>query len=87
VFVSKAKELNADIIAVSINTTSGKDNLPKLFSAIKAAGLTDKVTVMIGGVAVEKEDADKIFAVYGETREEAVVLAKEAMEKKKAKTQ
>jgi len=29
VFVSKAKELNADIIAVSINTTSGKDNLPK----------------------------------------------------------
>jgi len=39
---------------------------------------------MIGGVAVEKEDADKIYAVYGETREEAVVLAKKAMEKKKA---
>jgi dimethylamine corrinoid protein len=87
VFVSKAKELNADIVAVSINTTSGKDNLPKLFSAIKAAGLMDTVTVMIGGVAVEKEDADKICAVYGETREEAVALAKEVIEKKKAKKQ
>ncbi len=84
VFASKAKELNADIVAVSINTTPAKDNLAKLFSAIEAAGLTGKVTVMIGGAAVEKEDADKICAIYGKTREEAVALAKEAIEKKKA---
>jgi len=84
VFASKAKELNADIVAVSINTSPAKDNLPKLFSAIEAAGLMGKVTVMIGGAAVEKEDADKICAVYGKTREEAVALAKEAMEEKKA---
>jgi hypothetical protein len=44
----------------------------------------DTVTVMIGGVAVEKEDADKICALYGETREKAVVFAKEAMEKKES---
>ena len=85
-FASKAKELNADIVAVSINTTSGKDNLQKLFSAIEAAGLTGKVTVMIGGVAVEKEDADKICAVYGETREEAVVTRKESHGKKESLT-
>jgi methanogenic corrinoid protein MtbC1 len=83
-FASKAKELNADIVAVSINTSPAKDNLPKLFSAIKAAGLTDRVTIMIGGVAVEEEDADKICAVYGATKEEAAILAKEAMELKKA---
>jgi methanogenic corrinoid protein MtbC1 len=84
VFASKAKEINADIVAVSINTSPAKDNLPKLFSAIEAADLTGKVTVMIGGAAVEKEDADKICAVYGKTREEAVALAKDAIEQKKA---
>jgi methanogenic corrinoid protein MtbC1 len=84
VFASKAKELNADIIAVSINTTPAKDNLPKLFSAIESAGITDKVTIMIGGAAVEKEDADKICAVYGKTREEAAALAKEIIAKGKA---
>jgi len=85
VFASKAKELNADIVAVSINTSPARDNLPKLFSAIEAAGLTGKVTVMIGGAAVDKEDADKICAVFGATKEEAVALAKEAMETRKLK--
>ena len=84
VFASKAKELNADIVAVSINTSPAKDNLPKLIPAIEAAGLKDKVTIMIGGAAVEKEDADKIGVVYGKTREEAVALAKKAIEEKKA---
>ena len=82
VFVSKAKELNADIIAVSINTTPAKDNLLKLIPAIEAGGLKDKVTIMIGGAAVEKEDADKIGVVYGKTREEAVALAKQAINQK-----
>jgi methanogenic corrinoid protein MtbC1 len=85
VFASKAKDLNADIVAVSINTSPARDNLPKLFSAIKAAGLSGKVTVMIGGAAVDKEDADRICAVYGKTKGEAVALAKEAMEAKKLK--
>lgn len=42
VFTSKAKEVNADIIAVSINTTPAKENLPKLISAIEAEGLRVK---------------------------------------------
>ena len=84
VFASKAKELNADIIAVSINTSPAKYNLPKLVPAIEAAGLKGKVTIMIGGAAVEKEDADKIGVVYGKTREEAVALAKKVIEEKKA---
>jgi 5-methyltetrahydrofolate--homocysteine methyltransferase len=85
VFASKAKELGADIIAVSINTTSAKDNLSKFFVAIRDAGLSDKITVMIGGAAVEKSDADRICAIYGKTKEEAVAIAQNSIEIKKRK--
>jgi methanogenic corrinoid protein MtbC1 len=83
-FASKAKEMNADIIAVSINTAPAKNNIPQLMSAIDAAGLKGKVTIMIGGAAVDKADANEIGAMYGETREEAVALAKKAMQGKQA---
>ena len=82
-FATKAKEANADIIAVSINTAPAKENLSKLIPAIEAEGLKGKVAIMIGGAAVDKEDADQIGAVYGKTREEAVALAKKIIEKKK----
>lgn len=81
-FSQKAKEVNADIIAVSINTAPAKNNIPKLMDAIEAAGLKGKVTIMIGGAAVDKSDADAIGAMYGETREEAVALAKKAIAEK-----
>ena len=81
-FASKAKEVNADIIAVSMNTTPAKNNIPQLMAAIEAAGLKGKVTIMIGGAAVDKDDADNIGALYGDTREEAVALAKKAMQSK-----
>jgi methylmalonyl-CoA mutase cobalamin-binding domain/chain len=80
-FVSKAKSENADIIAISINTAPAKNNVPALMSAIEAAGLKGKVTIMIGGAAVDKDDADEIGALFGETREEAVALAKKALGK------
>ena len=83
VFASKAKEVNADIIVVSVLLSAAKENLPKLISAIEVEGLKGKVAVIIGGAAVEKADADKIGALFGKTREEAVVLAKRAMEQKK----
>jgi len=83
VFASKAKELNADIIAVSINTTPAKENLEKFFSAIKNAGLIGNIQIMIGGAAVEKKDADKICATYGKTKEEAVAIAKNIVNLKK----
>ncbi len=80
-FASQAKANNADIIAVSINTAPAKSNIPNLMAAIEAAGLKGKVTIMIGGAAVDKSDADEIGALYGETREEAVALAKKALGK------
>ena len=80
-FASKAKEVNADIIAVSINTSPAKKNISVLMSAIDAAGLKGKVIIMIGGAAVDKDDADAIGALFGETREEAVAIAKKALGK------
>lgn len=79
-FVSKAKEVNAQIIVVTITLDAAKQNLPKLISAIELEGLKDKVAVLIGGAAVTKEEADEIGALYGKTREDAVVLAKKAIE-------
>jgi 5-methyltetrahydrofolate--homocysteine methyltransferase len=82
-FASKAKEANADIIVVSVLLSAAKVHLSELVSAVEAEGLKDKIVLMIGGAAVKKEDADKIGALFGKTREEAVVLAKKAMEQKK----
>jgi methanogenic corrinoid protein MtbC1 len=85
VLASKAKEVNADIIVVTVGLSAAKDNLSKLISELENEGLKDKVIVMIGGAAVTKEDADKIGALFGKTREEAVELAKKAMEQKQNK--
>ncbi|MCS7114299.1 MAG: cobalamin-dependent protein [Nitrososphaerota archaeon] len=85
-FASKAKEVNADIIAVSINIKPAKDNLPKLDQALTEAGLKGKVVLMIGGAAVKKEDADAIGALYGKSKEEAVAIAKKVIEDKGKKS-
>ena len=85
-FVSKAKEAKADIIVVSVLLSAAKANLPKLVSELELEGLKGKIAVIIGGAAVTKEDANKIGALFGKTREDAVVLAKKAMEQKLNKT-
>lgn len=81
-FAAKAKEVNANIIAVSINIKPAKDNLPKLDQALTDAGLKGKIALMIGGAAVKKEDADAICAFYGKSKEEAVAIAKKIIEGK-----
>ena len=86
-FASKAKEANADILVVSVLYTKAKMNLPKLISAIELEGLKGKIVIMIGGAAVKKEDADQLGVLFGTTREDAVVLAKKAMEQKRNSTQ
>jgi methylmalonyl-CoA mutase cobalamin-binding domain/chain len=83
VFVDKAKENNADIIALSINTVPAKNNLAKLDEALKTSGLKGKVILMMGGAAVKKEDAQAIGALYGKNKEEGVEIAKKAIAGKK----
>jgi len=82
VFVDKAKENNADIIAISVNTVPAK-NLSKLDAALKEAGLKEKVIILMGGAAVKKEDADAIGALFGKNKEEGVEIAKRAIAGKK----
>ncbi|MCW4045810.1 MAG: cobalamin-dependent protein [Candidatus Bathyarchaeota archaeon] len=83
VFVDKAKESNADIIAISVNTVPAKNNLAKLDEALKIAGLKGKVILLMGGAAVKKEDAEAIGALFGKNKEEGVEIAKKAMAAKK----
>ena len=79
-FASKAKGVNADIIVVTITLDAAKPNLPLLISAVESEGLKGKVAVLVGGAAITKEEAEKIGALYGKTREDAVALAKKAVE-------
>ena len=83
VFVSKAKEANADIVAISMNTLPAKANLPKVVELLEKEGLKGKVILLIGGAAVAEEDSDKVGALYGKSKEEAVVIARRQMEAKK----
>jgi dimethylamine corrinoid protein len=83
VFVDKAKETNADIIALSVNTVPAKNNLAKLDQALKDSGLKGAVIVMMGGAAVKKEDAEAIGALFGKNKEEGVDIAKKAIAGKK----
>jgi dimethylamine corrinoid protein len=83
VFIDKAKETNADIIALSVNTVPAKNNLAKLDEALKASGLKGKVILMMGGAAVKKEDAEAIGALFGKNKEEGVEIAKKAIAGKK----
>jgi methylmalonyl-CoA mutase cobalamin-binding domain/chain len=84
VFVDKAKEANADIIALSVNTVPAKNNLAKLDEALKAAGLKGKMIIIMGGAAVTKEDAEAMGAIFGKNKEEGVEIAKKAIAEKKA---
>ena len=79
VFVDKAKETNANVLAISVNTVPAKNNLAKLDEALKAAGLKGKIGIIMGGAAVKKEDADALGALFGRNKEEAPELAKKAM--------
>jgi methanogenic corrinoid protein MtbC1 len=83
VFIDKAKETNADILALSVNTVPAKNNLAKLDEALKAAGLKDKIIVIMGGAAIKKEDAVAMGAIFGKNKEEGVEIAKKAMAERK----
>jgi methylmalonyl-CoA mutase cobalamin-binding domain/chain len=83
VFVSKAKEANADVLALSVNTVPAKNNLAKLDEELKAAGIKEKMIIIMGGAAVKKEDAEALGALYGKNKEEGVEIAKKAVAEKK----
>ena len=79
-FVEKIRETNAEIVGLSGFLTLAFDAMKDTIEAIKAAGLRDKVKIMIGGGQIDDEirkytgaDAYRPDAVSG------VLLAKEWM--------
>jgi corrinoid protein of di/trimethylamine methyltransferase len=77
-FVNKAKEVNADIIAMSALLTTTLVGQRDVIDALKDAGDRAKFKVIIGGGATTKEWADTIGADgWAATAYEAVTLSSE----------
>ena len=81
-FIDKAKEVNADVICLTISTITSKANAKKMVDLMEMEGLKGKIGVIMGGAVTKKEDADAIGALWGRTKDEAPGLAKKAMGKK-----
>ncbi|MGI6705750.1 MAG: corrinoid protein [Clostridia bacterium] len=77
-FVDAAKENDVDIIAMSALLTTTMPGMKDTIEAVKAAGLRDKVKIMIGGAPVTQNFADEIGADgYAPDAASAADLAKE----------
>lgn len=82
-FIKKAKEVNADIIAISALLSTSLPYVKEVIKLLKELGLRDKYVVAVGGGAVTREWALEIGADgYGENAEEAVKVAIELIKKK-----
>ena len=81
-FITKAKEVDADIIALSSLMTTTMPFMRDLVDALNSAGNRDKYKVLVGGGPVTKEWAKSIGAdAYGKDAAEAVRVAKELLAK------
>lgn len=59
-FCSVVKETDLDILGLSALLTTTIPRLKEVIDALKAAGLRNKVKIMVGGVAVTQQYADEI---------------------------
>lgn len=79
-FLLKAKEVNADIIAVSSLMTTTMPFMKDLIEALQSAGIRDRFRILVGGGPVTEKWAKEIGADgYGRDAAEAVRAAKEIM--------
>jgi len=77
-FVEKIKETNSTVVGLSGFLTLAFDSMKETVEAIIAAGLRDKVKIMIGGGQID--DQVKVYTgadAYGRDAMAAVVLTKE----------
>ncbi|MBA7540257.1 Methionine synthase [subsurface metagenome] len=61
-FVEAVKEHKPNIIGMSALLTTTMVNIPEVIKALEAAGLRDKVKIMIGGAPITQNYADQIGA-------------------------
>ena len=62
--IDAIKEYNADVVCLSALLTTTMLYQKEIIDAITAAGLRDKVKIMVGGAPVTQEFADKIGADF-----------------------
>ena len=76
-FIQAVKESGADIVCLSALLTVTMPSMKKTIDALKAAGVRDRVKVLIGGAPVTQQYAEEIGADgYGENANTAVSLAR-----------
>lgn len=61
-FVGKVKEIGGGIVCMSTLMTTTMSNMQRIIEGLQAAGIRDKVKVMIGGGPLSQSYADKIGA-------------------------
>jgi len=77
-FVDAVKNNDVDVIAMSALLTTTMPGMKDTIEAVKAAGLRDKVKIMVGGAPVTQNFADEIGADgYAPDAASAADLAKE----------
>lgn len=77
-FIEAVKEHNADVICMSaLLTTTTMNYMKEVIADVEAAGLKDKVKIMIGGAPLSQSFANQIGANgYSDNANSAVQLAK-----------
>jgi 5-methyltetrahydrofolate--homocysteine methyltransferase len=76
-FVSTVREVEADILALSALLTTTMASMKITIDSLKAAGIRDKVKVMVGGAPVTGTFAESIGADgFAPDASQATVLAK-----------
>ncbi len=81
-FVQAIKENDADILVLSALLTTTMSYMKDVIEAVKAAGLRDKVKIMVGGAPVNADFAAQVEAdVYTADANEAVLVAKKLLGK------
>lgn len=76
-FVEEVRKSNADILCMSALLTTTMTYMKDVIEALEAAGLRDKVKVMVGGAPVSQNFADEIGADgYSDNANTAVALAR-----------
>ena len=77
VFVQKIKDFKPDVVGMSGFLTQAFDQMKSTVDAIKAAGLRDKVKIMIGGAIMDAKVATYVGAdAFGADASAAVKLVK-----------
>ncbi len=80
-FIESLKEYKPDVLALSGFLTLAFDSMKEIIEKLKAAGLRERVKIMIGGGTVDERIVDYVGAdEYGQSAVDAVNIATKWME-------